>query len=150
MKISKDGFLSWITMTVLMAAVGVLLLAGVGIARYGSVSASLAAMRGRGIIADATTKSIGDVREGQYKYVKSKLNNITSGPVRIVGSQSSCSCTIAENALPMIIGAGSDEVLNISVHVPSQPTRFEQIVVLFTDKREQPYVRLRVTGNIRE
>lgn len=134
-----------------LAAMGlaVLVLLGLVTARYGSISAALGVWRGQGLQVDARIKSLGEVSAGQTFSVPFILTNLTSEPVRIVGSRTTCTCTVAEDLLPLDIAPGQRRPIRVSASPRSQRPQFRQSVQLYTDLPSQPQVTLVIVGTMK-
>ena len=132
-----------------LAAAILLALVALGAYRYGSVPAALAAARGRGLAVDAATKSVGLVEEGEQVTTDFTLTNVTTRPIRIVGSTSSCSCAVPGGEIPFEIPPGSSRPFQVLVVPQASPAQFLRSVGLYTDFPGQNELVLNVKGEVR-
>jgi hypothetical protein len=145
---NSAGAVRSLAVTTGIAAAGILALLGVASLRYGSLPAAVAAIQGRAIVADATTKSLGDMIPDRPHLVDFTLTNLSSRPVRIVGVRSSCSCVLTEQRPPLVIESGRELKLRFSAVPQASPPEFLQEIRVYTDVPSQPAVALSVTGRV--
>lgn len=134
--------------TFLPIALVLALVLGVAVARYGSVSAALGALRGQGIVADAHTKSLGTVTVGQTVTLPFTLRNVTSEPIRIVGNRTSCTCTVADDSLPIDLPPRGKRTVRVSVKPRAPKLDFRQNVQFYTDSPTQSRLIFNIVGTV--
>ncbi len=78
-----------------------------------------------------------------------ELTNYSATSVRVVGSQSSCSC-VAATELPAVIPPGQARPFEVAVIRKGTPGRFAQQLLFYTDDGRRGAVAVQVHGLIRE
>ena len=118
-----------------------------GIAWCGSFSAFAAAMRGQSLWVDAPVQTARYAADGKTIIASFSLRNLSTRPVRVVGSRTGCMCTIPEG-LPMTIAAGSRASLRYKIMVdsPKNVPGGRLDVALFTNLQTQPELPLVILG----
>jgi hypothetical protein len=116
---------------------------------HGSLSAGIAALRGNPIqVIGKDTKNLGSIAAGQSIAVRFVLRNLTRHPVKIVGSTTSCSCTVVDD-LPTELKPSETRTLTMTVHFADEERgNFKQDVQLHTDSRIQPHISLSIVGDV--
>lgn len=129
------------------AIVGILVAFGGLVLRYGSVGATVAALRGQELVVDSPTKSFGSLRVGERTTVTFHLRNISNRPVRLLGYAADCGCTPpGSDRYPTVLGPGASKSIEVEV-VPNRPEpRFHHRIVLYTGAASQPEFELFVDG----
>ncbi len=145
---SKHAIWSWTPLLIPLA------LAAFGVVRYGSVRAAFAAMNGRAILVDAETKSFGVATEDETATVTFIVSNLSAKPIRLLGSYTSCSCTVPD-ALPVRIEPKRSHRLRVNIHMPApsraaQGRRFRQEIQVFTNVPSQSRLTLFVEGDVQD
>jgi hypothetical protein len=133
----------------LIAAVMTLIIAGAAKARYGSFRAALAAAGGKSLIVDEPSKSLGEMEAGRGYEATFKLTNLARHPVEVLGSRSSCSCTVTSNQFPMILKPLETRAINIIARGESGSPQFRQSIVLRTNLPGQPEIGLILSGHVK-
>jgi hypothetical protein len=128
-----------------LSAATLLTLSVWGISRFGSQAAAVGYLRGEIIHADARIKSFGDQPIDTKTEVSFVLTNLTSRPIKIVGSSTTCSCTIAEN-LPMTIVPHGSASVNVAVSIGQELGAVRQDVEFYTDCPNLPSLVVSVAG----
>ena len=132
-----------------IAVIALAVLIGFGAYRYGSVSATIAALRAESIAVDSAEKSFGTVEAESTIELSFRLTNVSYEPVRIAGARTSCTCLVAGDQLPLAIPPGESRVVRFAVHPPASPPQFRQSIELYTDVPDQPSLDLTITGRVR-
>jgi hypothetical protein len=127
-KILHIRFLTWIV-GVLIIAGGV---AGVAHLRFGSLPSGLAYLRGERLLINPATTHLGQVTRGESADLHFRFTNFTGRPVRILGSQSSCTC-LAVTELPVTIPSGDSLDVTVGVDFSSKGDEYRQVLTFFTD-----------------
>ena len=112
--------------------------------RYGSLRLGLSAAVGRELSVENSRLSFGSLDLHKQKVVSFSLHNLSNRPTTIIGSQSNCSCTYAQQ-LPIVIPARGHRSISIS-YTASTPGEVNEQIRLFTDNRTVPQIVLTVTG----
>ncbi|HEX8203948.1 MAG TPA: hypothetical protein VF590_25965 [Isosphaeraceae bacterium] len=130
------------------AAVATVLVAGLGLAVFGSARALPALWRGRVLLADPDVVSVGELRVGRRDQVSFLLTNLGARPVRVNGLRASCTCVSAD-ALPLEIPARGRRPLRLWVHPLEEQagTPYSQSVDLYLSV-PGPRVSLTVRGTV--
>ena len=122
--------------------------------RYGSIGNAIAALRGEVLIVHPETHRFGPVEPGQKVTLEYTLTNLRPVPVRLVGSHSSCSCTVPDR-LPQTLGPWETRAVRVRFDTPEQipaaaeGTQFHQEVVIYTSDPSRPQVTLALVGEVR-
>lgn len=143
----RTEYLRIMLRSVIASSVVLLGLYCLAVARYGSVNATVATIRGVPLIVESNPASFGVADPDQIMQATFKLTNISVKPVRLLGSQSNCTCVNTDD-LPMEIGAGESVVVRYSVRAKGGP-RFSAKAALLTNSPSQTRVELGITGRVR-
>ena len=117
--------------------------------RFGTTSAALEYLSGRRLIADSRTQFVGNLAPGSTEKAVFRLRNLAGHPVQIVGSRSSCTCTVAEG-IPLTLAPSEERTISVSIHGSGQKAVIEETVHLFTDLAEQPVLSLNIKARMTE
>lgn len=132
----------------LLANFALITAALVSVFMFGSIDRGLSFIAGKGLTVDSSTKSIGLIEKGQQTSVTFYLRNSTSSLIRIVGSDSSCACTVPDG-LPLDLNPGETRELTVVVKTDQESPQFSQSIRLFTTSRRQPTLDLTILGTIK-
>jgi len=143
----RPRFWSKVIPYAIVVAIPVLAVLGYGKFRYGSLSGSVAALRGQVLYVEAPIRYLGSLAPGKTYTVRFRMRNVSSGKVRILGSQTSCACTVPEE-LPLLISPGEERDFQVVVTPPESQDSFGQEVKLFINNPNQPLSVLVMTGDI--
>jgi Protein of unknown function (DUF1573) len=135
---------SWMGTVVILLLVGFALLLLEAILHFGSVASSLAYLRGEGLIPDAYARSFGTVSKRTRPSVEFSLTNYTEQPIKVLGSNSSCTCLVTSD-LPMVIPPSGRAILKVSARAKSRLGPYSERVSILTDSSESKLV-LNVQG----
>ena len=127
--------------TLLMTLAFLALIAGYGRHRYGSVSASLAYLRGERLLVDKPYQAIGGVHPGGQVVVRYAVTNESEHSVNLIGMTCSCTCTIVEN-LPKTLGASETKIVSARVNLAEGKTDVSGAIRLYTDDPHSPEIPL--------
>ncbi len=145
---------SGVASTILALAILAGGLALAAIFRYGSIGNAIAALRGEVLIVRPETHRFGPVDLGQKVTLEYTLTNVSSAPVRLLGSHSSCSCTVPDR-LPMTLRPRETRAVRVRFDAPEQipasaeGTQFHQDVIIYTSDPSRPQVTLGLVGEVR-
>ncbi len=118
--------------TIGIAAVLLSLAAGFGRYRFGSTSAALAYLRGAHIFVPVPVATLTDAKAGSQVTASFALTNLASFPVTLVGSTTSCSCTVLDD-LPMTLAVGETTVIKAKISIDQGQGDFSGTIRIFTD-----------------
>ncbi|MGL4421147.1 MAG: DUF1573 domain-containing protein, partial [Gemmataceae bacterium] len=125
------------------------LLAGLGILLFGSVSASLANLRGTLIVAP-NYADFGTGDAGQTLRHTITIHNYSREPVRIVGGTADCSC-LTTGSLPVTIAPGGHAELELVLKLPTGTVgAFTRTAKLWTDHKIQRELILTLGSQVAE
>jgi hypothetical protein len=137
------------TITTIATTSGLLVaLAAFAHAHFGSVSTALDYVSGERVLLDQTSKTFGTVDAGSTQVLQFVVMNKTDHPLNILGSKTSCGCTVVEN-LPMSIPAGSFKPVGVVVKTDSFKGQFNARIRLFSEEKDHPEINFEVRGYIR-
>jgi Protein of unknown function (DUF1573) len=131
-----------ITTVVLMAFI-----AGYGRYHFGSLSRALAYASGDRVLVDERQKALLGMLAGSKSVVQYSITNLTGRDLKILGADTSCTCTSIEN-LPLTVARGMSKELTVSISAPRQPGPTSASIILFTDYDSQPTVPLEFVGTV--
>lgn len=140
--------IGWIAFPALSIALALALIAGWGQLFYGSAYALPAIAKGKVVIAEPGTRSIGVLEAGGRYQADFTLTNLTSGPILVNGARANCTCVVADK-LPLEIPAHGRQSFRLAVSPAKaqagQP--FSQSVNLYLSV-PSPQVTLTVLGTV--
>jgi Protein of unknown function (DUF1573) len=143
----RERFLSWLARTLVFFGAGLLLLVGSALYFFGSLGSALAYLTSSGLTADRSSKSFGEVKQGERVRIMFHLTNRSDQRITVVGAKTKCTCVVAE-ALPMVVPAGSRCSINVAVNTDSREGEIREPVQFFTDFPDQRELRLSVEGRV--
>lgn len=115
--------------------------------RYGNLSRAVSYLLGQPIVVASTT-SIGVVEEGRHYMVHVPLTNASNRPIKIIGAQTSCTCTTL-TSLPFSLAPRESRNLDIEIVTKSgKKGGIDSRVDLFTDHPASPTIDFRIIGTI--
>ena len=124
--------MSWLATTIILVSIGFASLCVAGIRQFGSVSAALAYLRGDGLIPDVYTRSFGIVDKNERPTIEFSLTNYTEQPIKVVGSNSSCTCLVTSD-LPMVVPPHARSTLRVAARSRSRPGPYSERIHLLTE-----------------
>jgi hypothetical protein len=118
-----------------------------GLVKYGSVTASIAAIRNQPLVVDHVTKSFGTIGVGQKIQVEFHLQNVSDRPIQLLGCRTSCDC-VTTTEIPTAIEPHGDKLLRFNM-TPEQAKRdYVTRIKVFTDVPTQPEAELVLAGRV--
>ena len=102
-------------------AIALALLAGLGVAAYGSLEVAVAKLRGESLGTIPTTLDFGSGKSGELLTTSVTVRNYTDRPVRLIGGTSDCSCITTQD-MPVTIEPGESATIGVKLMVPSANT----------------------------
>jgi hypothetical protein len=143
---------AWLLPFVLeVAAIGLLLLgAVVGYARVrtGSIALVWPYLRGERLLFEPARLALGEVPRGEIVEREVRVVNLSSGELRLLGSQKTCGC-IALDDFPIKIAPGEERRLRLKIGVPREAGRLEHYVRVFSDDKRCSSIVIKVCGMAR-
>jgi hypothetical protein len=137
-----------ITLVCLLA--GMLLAAALfGVARYGSLEASLAALRAQPLVVENAVMSFGTLSVGQTANVEFDLRNLGERRIELVGCQTTCDC-VATSALPTAVEPRGRRRMRFDIKPDRADADYAAKIKVLTDVPTQPTVALSITGEVIE
>ncbi len=133
---------------VALTSVFLALFAGFGWYRFGSFAHAKAYLRGERLLIDDRDRSFGDLPAGSTLTLHYAVTNLTGRPVRLLGAQPSCTCTVVD-VMPMTLAAS--ETRSIPVTIDTSEGGKETLagtVDVFTDDPQFRTFRLAFAGRI--
>ena len=132
-----------------VAVVGMILLSlgAWGKYRFGTISAGLAYLSGNRVLLSTNAIALGQVTEGTKVSATLSVSNAGNHVVKVLGGHGSCSCMIL-TGLPFDLAPGESHSLAIEVDTKNKQGDLDLSVDLFTNDRNQPYVRFQVGGSV--
>jgi hypothetical protein len=146
---SKRRSLSWMALTVIIANMGLLSTAALGLYSFGSLGSAVAYLSGDRLIADGYTRSVGIVNVGEHHEVSFELRNMSNRDVGILGAQSSCTCLVADQ-LPVVVPAHGVFRLRVGVRPKSRAGQIAERISLITDREDEQRLHLKISGRVVE
>ena len=144
---TKKRTLSWMALTLIITNIGLLFIAAFALYLFGSLGSALAYLSGERLIADAYTRSVGVVSQGEQHAVFFKLTNMSNQAVEILGANSSCTC-LAADQLPVVLPPHGVFRLRIRLRPKSRPGQIAERVTLITDREGQERLDLKISGRV--
>ena len=136
----------WVAVS-LTLIVGLGLIAGTVAWKNPSAANAWAGSKPRGLVLDTTTRPLGDIAADQTVTFAFTLRNGTDQPIRIQGSQVSCTCTVVEG-IPQVISPGGSTDITSAVHTSKLPGPFFGSLTLYTDNDAEPEIHLDYSGRV--
>ncbi len=115
--------------------------AGYGRYRFGTLSATLAYLHGERILVDDPSQSFDGTHAGGHVVVRYALTNLSGRPVNIIGMTCSCTCTIVED-MPKSLGTLETKVVSARVNLSEGKTDVSGSIRLYTDEPHSPEISL--------
>lgn len=116
------------------------LCAGYGRYRFGSMATAIAYLKGERLMVDGRSRSLAGV-SGEQVEVRYALSNWTGQPVKLIGAQSSCSCTAVEG-VPMALAASETRPIKATIKIDESSSDIAGSIRLFTDSPGIPEIKL--------
>jgi hypothetical protein len=104
-------------------------------------------LRGDGLVAYPYRVSVGSGRTGEKREARFTVQNRTSGPIAIVGSQSSCGCFASSDRLPLTIRPGESHDFNVVVRF-GETGEFKHFMIYYTDNADRPQIVFTLEGRV--
>jgi Protein of unknown function (DUF1573) len=139
--------LSWLSVTLLFAGAGLVLLVGLAFYSFGSIGSAVAYVSGERLLLDRCSKSFGEVRPGERPLLRFDLTNTSDRAIAVLGARTQCTCLFAEG-LPLSIPPGSRRAFHVAVKTGSRVGKLQEPIQLYTDFPGQRELRLTVHGRI--
>jgi hypothetical protein len=124
------------------------LLAAYGWYRFGSVGALAGVIQGRAAYLEPTRIWLGDIPFGQPMEVPVRLQNLTTGRLRVLGSNSTCSCIAPFKELPCELGPEETRQFLLRFSVGNPDVSEFKVVVTFYVNAEGEQLQAELTGHV--
>ena len=111
---------------------------------FGSARTAWAHLNGQVLLVNQSTTSVGTVPHGATRPAEFAVRSLTSGPVQVIGSTSTCTCSVPKD-LPLTIPPGQSRTLRFEVGASGEVGPFQQTFQLFLDVPSPPVI-LTATG----
>lgn len=114
---------------------------------WDSPVAGIAVLRGEYLRIDCINKSFGSMPSNATAELQFVLTNLSKRPVRVLGGDGSCDCTIVD-AIPTIVSPRSKKAILVRVRLKGKQGPFLQSIRLYTSSPKQPEISLTITGDV--
>jgi len=108
---------------------------GYGHRRFGSFEATIDFVRGQRLLVDSQSRAFGEVPTSSEFKLRYLMTNMTGRPVRLVGSRSSCTCSMVDQSASVLPNGESREIV-VQVTAPDQPREVSGVIEVVTDDPE--------------
>ncbi len=139
--------ISWLAMTSILATAGLLILVALALYTFGSFGAAMDYLEGDRLIADRSSRSFGEVEQGQRPTAVFELANASDREITILGARTLCTCIVAQD-LPLSVPSRGRHSIKIAISTDSRDGLIEEPIYLFTDFPAKPRLELRVVGRV--
>lgn len=129
----------WAARTTVLSALALALVASGAVFRFGSLSTAVAYLRGDRIIPDAYTKTFGEAAVRERPSIDFLLGNWAKEPIKVLGTNSSCSCLVS-SGVPVVIRPGESAVLSVRALSKGKAGPYSSRLSVITDDRESDVV----------
>ena len=126
---------------IILTLLGVGSVASLASLRYGSIKNAIARAKGHILLPDDWVKSFKNVSANQVTKIEYKIRNLSGHPIRLQGSQTSCSCTVVEN-FPRTIPSWGDTIIAVQIMAGPPGKKMVGGIDLITDESKQPVLHL--------
>jgi hypothetical protein len=116
---------------------------------HGSPSYALASLRGEEFAIRPRVADLGDVKTPSKLPVTFKLKNVTTRPIRLLGVQTTCSCTSVDNRFPVEVRSEETIDLRFVVDLRNETDNFAEGITVFSDSASSRKIYLRVIAHTR-
>jgi hypothetical protein len=115
---------------------------------YGSLSLAMARLRGERFVLSPAEVDFGVCEPNTEHTAKLTLTNLTVRPVRVVGSEASCTCeTIGE--LPIVVAPGQSREIALRA-VVSKSASYSQQMLLYIDDGTLRTIAVQIRAGVRQ
>lgn len=94
-----------------------------------------------------TTQKVGNIKEGETVSHTFRFKNTTRHEIRIIGAQTSCTCTTTKVVTP-VVAPGQTGEIQATFNPKTTAGPFHGSILVFFDKPEESEIQLRVTGRV--
>lgn len=108
---------------------------------------AFARLRGEAVVLPAGDADAGTASQGEARVVSVTVENLTAGPVRLIGGTTSCAC-VATADLPVTLPPGGRTEVRVGVRFTGEPGAFLHTFEWYTDAPGQPRVGGRIAGRV--
>lgn len=114
---------------------------------YGSIANGIAYLGGRTLLLDRTVIDLGVVSPGSHHVAKLIVRNLDASTVQLIGSRSSCTCTVL-SGLPQPLSAMGTLNLEVRIHVKKADSAVDETVDIFTDHPSIRFLHARIVAAV--
>lgn len=107
--------------------------AGYGHLRFGSLSAALSAMRGDSLLANPAYQVVNGVHPGSRVRVQYALTNASDRPIKVIGINTSCSCTTVAD-IPMSLAPRQTKSVTATIVTREGQVGLDGSIRIYTDE----------------
>jgi hypothetical protein len=140
--------LVWVATSLVGGIVIVSVLLAVLAAKYGSITAGNAYLRGEPLLLMPQTLDVGTELEKQQRTYRLELVNLSEGSIRILGVKPSCNCIAVEDELPIEIPGRGSHFLTLTVNFVGKLDQFQHSVVAFSDVAQGGIATATIIGRV--
>jgi hypothetical protein len=116
--------------------------------RLGSLPLALAYIEGERFVVSPIEIDLGECDSKTHHVAQFVLTNLTTKPIRIVGSKEGCNC-LRLDELPITVGPRENQDISIQVFV-SGKEEYSQTIILYLDDDGLRSVALRIRAKVRQ
>ncbi len=145
---NNRSVLRWISISVGLAGLALVLLSVWASATLGSVGAALAYLGGERILVDAYSKSFGTIGLGAERTITFVITNATDRPVKLVGAMTSCTCLRAVELPITVSPKGGSRAVRFIYRGAQKPVQVLEKLRIFTDHPLHRWVDVTVKGSV--
>jgi hypothetical protein len=122
----------------------------VGIARFGSLEATIARLRGESLGVSPAFVDFGSAQQGESVAATVTIRNYTDNPVKLIGGWSDCSCLVTRD-MPLTIEAGESATIGVYLLAPKGTSgQLTKQFDLFTNCPNHHRIRLTAVCQVTE
>lgn len=115
---------------------------------FGSIPVALRYLRGERLILEPARIHAANLTTTEPVAAYTEIRNYTPRPVQLLGASARCTCVFALD-LPATIPAGRTFRLPVKVRALSDKPSVDETLIVFTDCKDRPQLRVRVSGTAR-
>jgi len=142
-------FLRWLVASVGLSLLCTTTFAGWALYRFGSIRFGLAYLAGEPLAVNSRNISLGTIERFSTHEAPVTITNLSNHTLKVLGSRSTCSCTIAKG-LPLTIPPGGKQQIMLQVRPIKADPQLDQTVQLYFDQPSMPTIGIRVRASIHD
>src|SRR5258708_30355654 len=91
-------------------------------------------LKGRVLYVSAERNWLGEVRPSESVEIPVRVQNLTSGPLKLLGSSTTCSCAVVGGKLPIELAPGEIKEFLVALRAPeTSPTDFNYAITFYVN-----------------